>query len=128
MTKYLLTYGAVLVTLLAVDAVWLGLIARTFYRARIGHLMSDGFSLAPAAVFYLLFVAGILLLVVVPASSLGRAFAFGALLGLIAYGTYDLTNQAVLRQWPLSVTLVDMAWGMFLTSLASGVGYLAFRS
>lgn len=127
MTKYLLSYGVVLVTLLAVDAVWLGLIARTFYRARIGHLMGDGFAWMPAAAFYLLFAAGIMLLAVTPASSVGRAVSLGALLGLVAYGTYDLTNQAVLRQWPLSVTLADMAWGMFLTALASGVGYLVHR-
>jgi uncharacterized membrane protein len=120
---------ATLGTLAVLDAVWLSTATRLFYRPRLGALLSE-MPVWPAAIaFYLLYAAGVILFVLRPAlnegtSPLGAA-AWGAFFGLVAYGTYDLTNHATLRGWPLSVTLVDMAWGALLTAIASGVGVWA---
>lgn len=112
---------------LAVDAVWLGLVAPKFYGRHIGHLMADKINWAAALLFYILFIVGIVVLAVVPAvekGSLPRAILAGALLGLVAYGTYDLTNLATLRDWPLIVTMVDLVWGTVLAAVVSGASYL----
>ncbi len=126
-SKFFLVYAAVLGVILVIDGVWLGVIARTFYRERIGHLMSSEVTWWAVIVFYLLYGLGLVVLVVNPGSSVGGVFAMGALFGLVAYGTYDLTNQAVMRQWPVSLTLIDMAWGSFITAIASAIGYLVRR-
>jgi uncharacterized membrane protein len=108
-----------LLFMLPPDAAWLAVMGRAFYAPRIGHLMADSPSLLPAAFFYLLYALGLSVFVVVPAvrgrTPLPKVFALGALLGLVAYGTYDLTNQATLWNWPIVVTLVDLAWGGCLT-------------
>ena len=101
----------------AIDMVWLGLIAKGFYRRQIGFLMREGVNWPAAVIFYLLFILGLVVFVVAPAVDDGswlRALLYGALFGLIAYATYDLTNLATLRDWPLPVTLVDLAWGAVL--------------
>jgi uncharacterized membrane protein len=124
-------YAGSLLAFLLIDAVWLGLISPGFYASRIGHLMRDDPSLVTAAGFYLVYVAGIVILAVSPALTAAswRPAAFrGAVLGLVAYGTYYMTNLAVMRDWPLSVTLVDMAWGTALTALAAVCGFLAARA
>jgi uncharacterized membrane protein len=90
--------------------------------------MLDRFELAPAAVFYAIYVVGIVVFAVAPALSSGRwttAAGMGALLGLVAYATYDLTNQATLRDWPLSVTIADLCWGTFVTAVAASAGCAA---
>jgi uncharacterized membrane protein len=123
---YLLAYAATAVAFLAFDSIWLSLTARRLYRPLIGHLLADKFSVAPAALFYLLYAAGIVFLAIAPAIGSGRwmmAAASGALLGLVAYGTYDLTNQATLRDWPPAITLADLAWGTALTCVAATIGY-----
>lgn len=130
MKNNLLVYVCTLLPLLAMDAAWLTLTGKAFYGPRLAHLMNDGFRLAPAAFFYPIYAAAIAALVVLPAlregGGPGRALAYGALLGLAAYGAYDFTNHATLRDWPLSVTLVDLAWGTFVTAAASAVSlYLA---
>lgn len=122
-----LSYLVTGVAFLALDAIWLGTMGTRLYRPLLGHLVRDGFALAPAMVFYLLYVAGIVVFAVQPALDDGRwtgALWRGLALGLIAYGTYDLTNQATLRDWPLAVTVIDMAWGTFATGLAATAGYL----
>ena len=118
-------YFITLVIFLGIDSVWLGLVAPKFYRTQIGHLMAEKANLPAAGVFYLLFVAGIVYFVVAPGMGLPMrdVLVRGALFGLITYATYDLTNFATLRNWPLTVTVVDLAWGTFLcalTSVASG--------
>lgn len=123
-SKFFLMYAAVLGTILVVDALWLGVIAKSLYREKIGHLMSSEVAWWAAIVFYALYAFGLVMLVVQPGSSVGQVFAFGALFGLVAYGTYDLTNQAVMRDWPVSLTIIDMAWGSFITALASLAGFL----
>jgi uncharacterized membrane protein len=117
-------YLAGLLVLGVLDAVWLGFVARDFYKAGIGHLMAPSVRIAPAAAFYLLFPLGLMIFAVQPAlaeASLLRAALLGALFGLFCYATYDLSNFATLRDWPLSVTLVDIAWGTLAGALVATV-------
>ena len=126
--QYAKIYVAALVGFLAIDMLWLGVVARGFYRRHLGFLFADQVNWWAAFSFYLLFVAGVLVFAVAPAlqaGSLTRALLLGGLLGLLTYGTYDLTNLATVKGWPLLVTLVDLAWGTVLTAAVSGIGYLA---
>jgi uncharacterized membrane protein len=126
--EYLIAYGAAAVAMLGLDSIWLTLTANTLYRPLIGDLMLDGFRPAPAVAFYALYLCGIVFFAIRPALATGRwttALASGALFGLFAYGTYDLTNQATLKIWSTTVTLADMAWGSVLTSASAIAGYLA---
>jgi uncharacterized membrane protein len=128
MFRYTLTYVATFVVMLAIDAVWLALTAGPLYRAKLGDMLMQGFRPAPAILFYLLYVGGILIFVV-PAGDAphdyGRVALFGGLFGLFCYATYDLTNFATLKTWPLSLTVADMAWGTALTAVASTIGTFA---
>lgn len=124
----LFAYGATALVFLVLDAVWLSTMAARLYRPAIGHLMADGFALAPAAIFYVVYVLGIVVFAVAPALQTGRwtsALGLGALLGLVAYATYDLTNQATLRAWPWHLTLADLCWGTFVTAVAAAAGQRA---
>ena len=110
----------------AIDMVWLGLVAKDFYRRQIGFLMRDGFNWPAAVAFYLLFILGLVVFVIAPAMdrhSWLRALGYGALFGLITYATYDLTNLATLRDWPLLLTFVDLAWGAVLAAAVSVATY-----
>ncbi|ACS55417.1 DUF2177 family protein [Rhizobium leguminosarum] len=130
MKTSLLAYAGTFLTLLICDGIWLGLIARNFYRDQLGALMLPSPNLAVGALFYLFFAAAVVVLAVLPALSAGSiatAFLHGAILGLAAYGTYDITNLATLRNWPLAMSLVDMVWGTALTALTAAGGYLAVR-
>ena len=123
---YIKVYFVTLAAFLAIDAVWLALVARTFYRRYLDWLMAASPNWIAALAFYLLFVVGVLVFVVVPGvedGSLRTTLLKGALFGLIAYGTYDLTNQATVKNWPLTITAVDMVWG---TALSVGVSYIGF--
>ena len=125
---YLVGYGVAAIVMLALDATWLTLTANSFYRRLIGDIMLDGFRPAPAVAFYLLYLCGAVIFAVHPAFATGKwttAAAFGALFGLIAYATYDLTNQATLKSWSTLVTIVDMAWGCVLTAIVATLAYLA---
>jgi uncharacterized membrane protein len=113
----------------AIDMVWLVLIAKNFYREQIGFLMKPDINWVAAIVFYLLFIAGLVVFVISPAvqkHSWTHAILFGALFGLISYATYDLTNLATIKGWPVLVTLVDLAWGMVLSASVSLLTYLIF--
>jgi uncharacterized membrane protein len=115
-------YFITLIAFLGIDSFWLGLVAPSFYRSQIGHLMADNPNLLAAGIFYLLFVYGLLMFVVEPGirnESLWNAVMTGALFGLITYATYDLTSFATLENWSLLVTVVDMAWGTILCSLVT---------
>ncbi|MBD9650289.1 DUF2177 family protein [Ensifer sp. ENS09] len=121
-------YLATGIAFLILDAIWLSTMADMLYRPLLGDKLAPQFHLAPAVVFYLLYVAGIVFFAVMPVldgGGLGKAALNGAVLGLVAYATYDLTNQATLRDWPLSVTLADIAWGAFVTAVGASVGFLA---
>ncbi|MBN2312909.1 MAG: DUF2177 family protein [Sedimentisphaerales bacterium] len=124
---YLKLYVATLVTFLAIDMIWLGLIARRFYAKYLGFLLSAKPIWSAAILFYLLFVAGILVFVVLPGfhiNSAKRVFLLGALFGLVTYGTYDLTNLALVKEWPWIVTVIDMGWGAILAAIVSYVGFM----
>ena len=125
---YIKLYFVTLTAFLAIDAVWLALVARTFYRRYLDWLMAANPNWIAALAFYLLFVVGVLVFVVVPGvedGSLRTTLLKGALFGLIAYGTYDLTNQATVKNWPLTITTVDMVWGTVLSVAVSYIGFVA---
>lgn len=129
------TYGIAYITtglvFLAIDAIWLTVAAQRLYRPLMGDMLVDSFRLAPAALFYLLYIAGIVVFAITPAFASDRwatATSYGAFLGLFAYATYDLTNQATLKNWPVMVTVADVCWGTFLTAVAATAGFLITRA
>jgi uncharacterized membrane protein len=120
-------YFIALPVFLLIDMVWLGLVAKNFYRNQIGFLMTPNINWLAAIIFYLLFIVGLLLFVIMPALEKGswtHALWFGALFGLITYATYDLTNLATIKDWPILVTVVDLAWGAVLAASVSVITYL----
>lgn len=127
MAYYLKLYVATFIAFLAVDMIWLGLVARTFYRKNLGFLLAPAPNWIAAVIFYLLFIVGILVFVVIPGlneDSLRTVLLRAALFGLITYGTYDLTNLATVRDWPVLVTVVDMIWGTVLSVLVGLAGFV----
>jgi uncharacterized membrane protein len=128
--KYLIAYAACAVTMVAIDAVWLGVLALDFYQGTIGHLLAERPDFSAAALFYVLYIAGLVIFAVRPALDGGtwtRAAGLGALYGLFCYMTYDLTNVATLRDFPWIVAGVDIAWGMFISAVSAAAGYAAAR-
>ena len=128
MIKYFKLYLVSLAAFLAIDMLWLGLVARSFYRQQLGFLMDPSPNWFVAAVFYLLFIVGILFFVVVPgleSGSLKTTILRAALFGLITYATYDLTNLATLKNWPVLLTVVDIIWGTVLSILVSYLSFMA---
>jgi uncharacterized membrane protein len=126
-TKILQTYGVSLLAFLALDALWLGLVARGFYRDQLGTLLTPDVRWGAALLFYLIFVAGVVMFAILPAverGSIGRAILLGGFFGVVTYAAYDLTNLATLRDFPTVVAVVDMVWGGVLTSTVATVGYL----
>jgi uncharacterized membrane protein len=107
--------------ILALDMFWLIVVANKFYRGVLGSIMREKASLPPAVIFYVLYLVGLTVFVTAPAASVAGAFGYGALFGLVAYGTYDLTNAATLKIWATKLTVVDMLWGALLSSLAAGI-------
>ena len=125
-TNFLKLYAVALPVFLVIDLIWLGVVARSFYQSQMGHLMRAQVNWVAAIAFYLLFVAGIVVLAVWPAverQSLAHALILGALLGLVTYAAYDLTNLATLEAFPLKVALVDLAWGTALCATVSALTY-----
>lgn len=119
-------YGLTALVFFAIDLVWLGVVASGFYQRHLGHLMANQVRWAPALLFYLLFILGILVFAVLPglsAASLQRAVALGAFLGLFAYATFDLTCAALFEGFPNVVVVVDMIWGTVLSAGVSAAGY-----
>jgi len=112
-----------LLVFLAMDAIWLTFAGQRLYRPAIGHLMHEGFSIGPAVLFYLLHALGLVFFATLPAARSRDALLRGALFGLIAYATYDLTNQATLRDWPWKVTVVDLAWGAIVSGISCAVAH-----
>jgi uncharacterized membrane protein len=119
-------YFIALPVFFAIDMFWLGVVSKNFYKQQIGFLMTPNVNWTAAILFYLLFIVGLVLFVISPAlakNSIQYALVFGALFGLITYATYDLTNLAVLKDWPLAITIVDMIWGAVLASSVSTITY-----
>ncbi|MES0880760.1 DUF2177 family protein [Roseibium sp. SCP14] len=118
------------VVFLAVDYVWLSQVATRFYFDRIGHLLMDKPNMAAAGVFYVIYIVGIVFFAVAPAlkaESLVIAVVYGAMFGFFTYATYDVTNFATLRDWPVIVTIVDVAWGTTLSAVSACGGYIFAR-
>jgi len=127
LTRALSIYAVTLPIFFAIDLVWLGVVAKNFYRRHLGHLLSPQVDWTSAILFYLVFIAGIVFFAVRPALEVNsplRALTYGALFGFFTYATYDLTNQATLRDWPVIVTVVDLAWGAVLSA---SVAYLSYQ-
>ncbi|MDQ5957976.1 MAG: hypothetical protein QG665_317 [Patescibacteria group bacterium] len=119
-------YAIALPVFLAIDMLWLGLVAKDFYRGQIGTLMRPDVNWVAAILFYLIFITGLVTFVISPAVEKGswlNALVFGMLFGLVCYATYDLTNLAVAKDWPLLVTIVDLVWGAVLAATVSVLTY-----
>lgn len=130
MRTHIIAYLFTAAIFFGMDFVWLSLTVNPIYKAKLGSLMLDKPNLPVAGGFYLLYVVAVVVLVVAPAlqaESWSRALWAGALFGLVAYGTYDLTNQSTLAGWSTTVTIIDMAWGTFATATAATAGYFLTR-
>ena len=128
--QMVILYLITLAVFFLIDMVWLGVVAKGFYRRHLGTMLSPKVNWGAAILFYLLFIAGLLIFVIRPALAQGAllsALPLGALFGLISYATYDLSNLATLRDWPLIVTVVDLVWGTALGGLVSLAGTLLGR-
>jgi uncharacterized membrane protein len=126
--RYLKIYLVSLAAFLAIDMLWLGLVARSFYQQQLGFIMASSVNWLAAIIFYLLFILGILFFVLVPgleSGSLKATLLRAALFGLITYATYDLTNLATLKDWPVLLSVVDLIWGTFLSVSVSAIGFIA---
>jgi uncharacterized membrane protein len=129
--KMLFLYALTLAVFFLIDMVWLGVVAKGFYRKHLGTMLSPKVNWAAAIIFYLLFIVGLVVFVVKPALAAGRpleALLLGALFGLISYATYDLSNLATLKDWPVVVTVVDLVWGTVLGGSVSFVSALLGRA
>ena len=128
--KLILGYLLTTLVFFAIDLVWLGVIAKDMYNKLLGNLLADKVNWTAAIIFYLLFIVGIFIFVILPAvekNSFIKAVVLGALFGFFTYATYDLTNLATLKGWPLKVVFIDIIWGMVLTSIVSSAGYFIMK-
>lgn len=131
MLQTLQSYFIALVTFVLTDLVWINIAARELYRRSLGGLLSGQVLLAPAGLFYLIYTAGLVYFVIAPAlkkDNLQLALIRAACLGAVAYATYDLTNFATLKGWPLTITIVDVAWGVVLTMAVTAITLIAMQS
>jgi uncharacterized membrane protein len=131
MTQLLAAFVAALIAFCLCDSAWLGFAAKDFYQAQIGPLLLEKPNWTAAAIFYPLYTAGIVIFCIEPAlaqSSWLRALTFGMLLGLFGYGTYDLSNLATLKGWSVTLTVIDIIWGMVVSGVAATAGYFAARA
>lgn len=131
MVNYLYAYLASLVSMTVLDAAWLGLIAPAFYKKHIGFIMTDKPNWYAAIAFYLIFILGVTVFIVYPGwknqDTIIKIMCMGALFGLVTYATYDLTNQATLKNWPAIVSVIDLIWGTVLTAAVCTVSVIVLR-
>ncbi len=118
-------YIGFLITFLVIDAVWINAVVKPLYQRQVGHLLSDSPNMVAAVVFYLAYAAGVVILAIKPAQNKLHALALGGVLGLFAYGTFTVTNYALLDGWTITILLSDLAWGAFITGVSACVGYIA---
>ena len=131
MLPYLVAYGATAICFFALDFVWLSTATGLIYKPMLGDLLAPDPSLPIAALFYVFYVVGLVVFAVLPSANSGSwlmALGLGALLGLVAYGTYDITNLSTLRDWPVAVSVIDLAWGTTVSALAALAGHMALRA
>ncbi|PLX94490.1 MAG: DUF2177 domain-containing protein [Desulfuromonas sp.] len=127
---YLKLYLLTIPVFFAIDLLWLGVVAKNLYQKNLAHLLSPEVNWPAALLFYLMYIVGIILFAVRPgldAQSLAKAALWGALFGFFTYATYDLTNLATLRAWPIKVVFVDIIWGTLLCTLVASLSYLIGR-
>ncbi|HQV68235.1 MAG TPA: DUF2177 family protein [Thermoflexales bacterium] len=130
MTRTIKLYLIAFVAFLAIDGVWLTFVAQGVYKQYLGYLMSPTPNLLAAGIFYLLFIVGLLVFVILPGlkeGSLGNTLLRGALFGLVSYATYDLTNLATVKDWPIAITVIDLIWGTVLSAAVSFVTFTLGR-
>jgi uncharacterized membrane protein len=130
MMKLIAAYLTTAVVMIVIDLIWLGIIAKPLYQQGIGHLMTDQPNLVAAAAFYLLFPLGLMVFAITPQVAMAgwqKTAWLGAMFGFFAYATYDLTNLATLKNYPLSLALIDMAWGTMVSAVAASAGKLVFN-
>lgn len=124
--KYIYLYLITFVVFFVIDFIWLKFVASGFYSTKIGHLMASEPKLLPALIFYLIFVVGVIVFAVLPgyeSQNLWKTIMLGALFGMLSYSTYDLTNLATLKDWPTSITIIDIIWGTSVSTTTSIAGY-----
>jgi uncharacterized membrane protein len=125
-TKLLISYALTFVVFFIVDMAWLGLIAKDLYKKYLGDFLSEQVNWTAAVVFYLLFVVGVFIFAIMPSvekNSVVSAITLGALFGFFTYATYDLTNLATLKNWPITIVFIDIIWGSVLTGIVSTAGF-----
>lgn len=125
MTQYIYLYLMTVPVFFIIDMLWLGVVANKLYQSQLGHLLGD-VNWTAAIVFYLMYIVGILIFAVIPgleAASLQKAILWGALFGFFTYATYDFTNLATLKDWPLLIVLVDIVWGAVLSGSVAAISY-----
>jgi uncharacterized membrane protein len=131
MNIFFIAFLGVFLPMLVIDAVWLTVMSKFFYNKYLAHLLSESPHLLPAGIFYVIYSLGVAFLIVLPALEGGfsnsKTFFYGAIFGFVAYATYDLTNHATLKDWPLTVTVVDMVWGALLTGTLSLIALLVTK-
>jgi uncharacterized membrane protein len=123
-------YALTVPVFFVIDIVWLGVIARGFYRRQLGFILSPDVNWVAAVTFYLIYIAGIIFFAVRPSLASGRlsdAALLGSLFGFFTYATYDLTNMATIKDWPLKIVIIDIAWGTCLCALVAGLSFLIAR-
>lgn len=103
----------------ALDAVWLSVVANKFYKSQIGFILADKPNMVAAIIFYIIFIIGLVIFVINPSDTPLKALGLGALFGLVTYATYDLTNQATLAKWPVTITVVDLLWGITASAIVA---------
>ena len=128
---YIIAYITAIIVFFIIDFIWIGKVASGFYNEQIGHLRGKKVNIPAAVIFYLIYIAGIMVFAVKPAlaaEAIQPALIYGALFGFFCYATYDFTNYATLRDWPLKMVLVDVIWGVFLTaSVATAAAWAALK-
>ncbi len=128
--NYLKMYFIALIAFLVIDGIWLLLISKDFYKNAIGHLMTNSPNLIAAGIFYLIFLVGLVYFVINPAivkQDVIQLIISALLFGLVTYATYDLTNLATLKEWPLKITIIDLIWGSSLSTIVSLITYYIYK-
>ena len=129
--KFLIAYFVTALVFLIIDYIWLGFVMKDYFQSQLKHLMADEVNFSIAALFYLFYAAGVVYLCINPALLEGnwtKALLNGAVLGFLAYGAYDVTNAATLKDWPITLSIIDVAWGTALTALSATAGYFAVNA
>lgn len=122
MIKYIVTFVVTLITMMLLDTLWIGFIAADMYHAGIGHLMATKPNFIAAAIFYLIFITGLMVFAIAPATSWKSTLKLAALYGFFTYSTYEFTNLATLKSWPIGMTMIDIAWGILISAVSASVG------